>query len=327
MNYYNNSLYENNLKFNEKRKLKTTSTCVGAALVLLSIIYEVLDYFRGGLIRSFFGLSYFKNDAIHYSISGTISILGMMLPAIFLIIILKEPVNNLIAAKKVPVKNLIAMVFVGLSICMASNFLTMLLSNNLSYFGYQESTSTYKSESSVLGIIMNLAAVALTPALVEEFLFRGVILGSLRKFGDSLAVFLSALMFGLCHSNITQSPFAFILGLVFGYLTVYTNSILPSMLIHMLNNLYSTGLTIIYNNCNSTVYFIIYVSVTCLIVLAGVISFIYLIKNNHHFGTLEKANDDVLSFKEKIKTVFSSLMLLFSALVFIVQAAMEIIRW
>ena len=43
-------------------------------------------------------------------------------------------------------------------------------------------------ENTVSYIIVSVLTTALLPALLEEFAFRGVILGSLRRFGDGFAV-------------------------------------------------------------------------------------------------------------------------------------------
>lgn len=70
----------------------------------------------------------------------------------------------------------------------------------------------------------------------EEFFFRGVVLRHMQPYGKRLAVFASAFLFGMFHGNIVQSPFAFCVGLVYGY-TAVEYSILWAMLLHMVNNL------------------------------------------------------------------------------------------
>ncbi|MBC8585347.1 CPBP family intramembrane glutamic endopeptidase [Youxingia wuxianensis] len=76
----------------------------------------------------------------------------------------------------------------------------------------------------------------LVPAVIEEAAYRGIVLGSLRQFGDRFAIVVSALLFGLLHRNMTQFPNAFLLGILLGYFMVKTNSIWTSMFIHFTNN-------------------------------------------------------------------------------------------
>ena len=82
---------------------------------------------------------------------------------------------------------------------------------------------------------MFLYASILAP-IAEEVLFRGCILRTLRPFGKKFAVFGSAFLFGLFHGNLLQTPYAFLIGLVLGYVTV-EYSIGWSVVLHMFNNL------------------------------------------------------------------------------------------
>lgn len=82
---------------------------------------------------------------------------------------------------------------------------------------------------------MFLYASILAP-IAEEVLFRGYVLRSLRPFGKRFAVFGSALLFGLFHGNLLQTPYAFLVGLILGYVTV-EYSIGWAIGIHMFNNL------------------------------------------------------------------------------------------
>ncbi|AKA68728.1 CPBP family intramembrane glutamic endopeptidase [Clostridium scatologenes] len=73
--------------------------------------------------------------------------------------------------------------------------------------------------------------------IIEEFVFRGVILGGLLKGYDSkIAVFISSILFGLLHFNIYQFIIAFSLGLLLGYIYTRTRSIYLCILMHVLNN-------------------------------------------------------------------------------------------
>ncbi|MDE3001204.1 MAG: type II CAAX endopeptidase family protein [Gemmatimonadota bacterium] len=79
--------------------------------------------------------------------------------------------------------------------------------------------------------------LAVQPPLIEEVLFRGVILiGLLANQRRSLAVFWSALLFALFHLNPWQFPAAFVLGFVFAFWVIQTGSLLPAIAGHAINN-------------------------------------------------------------------------------------------
>lgn len=82
---------------------------------------------------------------------------------------------------------------------------------------------------------MFLYASILAP-LSEELLFRGYILRKLQPFGKRFAVLCSAILFGLFHGNLLQTPYAFLMGLILGYMAV-EYSLIWSILLHMFNNL------------------------------------------------------------------------------------------
>ena len=84
-------------------------------------------------------------------------------------------------------------------------------------------------------VSMFLYASILAPVW-EELLFRGYILRTLQPFGKRFAILGSALLFGLFHGNLLQTPYAVLMGLILGYMAV-EYSIYWSVLLHMFNNL------------------------------------------------------------------------------------------
>lgn len=86
---------------------------------------------------------------------------------------------------------------------------------------------------------LQLLIIAVLPACVEEFVFRGLIYHSYRKNGILGAAVLSGLVFGLMHLNINQLSYALLMGIVFALLVEVTGSMYSSMLAHFAANSYS----------------------------------------------------------------------------------------
>jgi membrane protease YdiL (CAAX protease family) len=72
--------------------------------------------------------------------------------------------------------------------------------------------------------------------LYEELFFRGYLLQTYRRIGDSFAIFMSTLLFAVLHGDFFHSVYAFFVGLAFSVLAVRYNSIIPSFLFHIINN-------------------------------------------------------------------------------------------
>lgn len=85
-----------------------------------------------------------------------------------------------------------------------------------------------------------LATVSIIAPICEELIFRKLLLYPLRKHGDGFAIVITALLFGFSHGNFDQLPYAFVVGLLFGLLAINSNSVLPTMILHTVNNLLVT---------------------------------------------------------------------------------------
>ncbi len=82
-------------------------------------------------------------------------------------------------------------------------------------------------------------AIAISAAVCEEALFRGMVLSGLKKKTGTNhlpAVIITAMLFAIMHMSIYRLMPTFILGIVLGYLTWRTGSIFNSMLAHCVNN-------------------------------------------------------------------------------------------
>lgn len=71
--------------------------------------------------------------------------------------------------------------------------------------------------------------------IAEELLFRGLLLRSAQTYGKRFAILSTAILFGMFHGNILQSPFAMMVGLVLAYVTV-EYSIVWAIVLHIFNN-------------------------------------------------------------------------------------------
>lgn len=80
---------------------------------------------------------------------------------------------------------------------------------------------------------------ALVPAILEEALFRYVPLTLTAPYSKRSAVIVSALLFAVAHCNIAQLPYAFVAGIIFAAVDIAVGSILPSFVMHLLNNVAS----------------------------------------------------------------------------------------
>ncbi len=138
---------------------------------------------------------------------------------------------------------LLAAVFACFSLASLAGQVASILCDDLSFFmlpfdgelllGIPDESGLYPSFADTFGYFLS---VCVLPPLAEEFVFRGVIFGSLRRFGLSYAAFASALLFGLAHGSFASFVYAGVLGLGLAVLYEKTGTLWACVGVHFLNN-------------------------------------------------------------------------------------------
>ena len=84
---------------------------------------------------------------------------------------------------------------------------------------------------------MGLFHIGLVPSICEEIMYRGYVQRSLEKsWGIWTAIIVSGLIFGAYHLQITRILPLAALGMLFAYITYVSNSLIPAMVAHLVNN-------------------------------------------------------------------------------------------
>ena len=86
---------------------------------------------------------------------------------------------------------------------------------------------------------ITVVVVGIIGPIFEELIYRKGLIDIFSVFGEKGAVFLSALIFGLCHGNFYQFFYAFLLGLVAGYVYVRTGKVKYTIFFHITVNMLS----------------------------------------------------------------------------------------
>lgn len=163
-------------------------------------------------------------------------------------------------------------------------------------------------DKSMLGYILFFVEIAVLPAIFEELLFRKVMLNGAKKYGTVFAIVFTAVMFGLIHMNIPQAINAMLIGLLFAYLDIKTGSILPSVILHFINN--GTQALYMINENNYQITNIITITYIALAAIGGLIFVIKVIKNRKEF-MLENKEKTSVSIKNVVSNYYMIVVILF----------------
>lgn len=105
----------------------------------------------------------------------------------------------------------------------------------LERFGYTPTEIELPSMDG-FGFVGVLITVAVLPAVMEEFVFRGIFLQETKQFSLLFRVLLCGGLFALYHQNPAQTIYQFICGAAFALMAIKAGSVLPTMLSHFINN-------------------------------------------------------------------------------------------
>lgn len=171
-------------------------------------------------------------------------LVAILLPAVLFVRLGKLPLREAFRLKPVSGKIIFCAVVLGVSgfpLALAAVKLAEPLVNAV--FGHAPDFAwlTARLPQSWAGLAWWLPIGAMLPGVCEEILFRGAIQGTLERKGAVKAVVITSFLFALFHLNPWNFAAAMLIGLGFGFVTVRSNSIIPAMAWHTVNN--ATGFT------------------------------------------------------------------------------------
>jgi len=311
--YYNYTKIPQGLDFKtyeEKKKIKKAAWCISLSLIALWLISEFWVY--GYIfVMSILGFSSEKminilfEPAVMNVFSIFISMFIFTLPFIIIFKIGKYRISDLVILEK-PEKNLILpFILIGIAFCYLANIATSYTQSIFDLFGVDYSVDYGEDPTGFFGFTLSIISTAIVPAFVEEFACRGIILGVLRKFGDGFAVLTSSILFGLMHGNFEQMPFAFMVGLILGFITVKSGSMWIAIAVHGFNNLSSVVLSYTLPAFSVQIQNLIYICLMSFYLIIGIIGILILKNRNSDFFNFKKP-DSVLREKKKHLYFFTS---------------------
>lgn len=304
-----------------KSSIRKSATVVGFSMALywgLGIMFSLL------LIDTRLGYLYATNSSVYSSVGMFYTAAVVFIPFFIGNLIYKKTGSTYtvnLERPGVPALKTVLLIIAAFGGCMLANFITNIIVSFGEGFGIYLETPVTPEPASVIDLLLSFFGTAILPPLIEEYAMRGVVLGNLRKYGDGFAIVASAFCFGIFHGNPSQIPFAFMCGLLLGYIAVETGSLWVSIAVHMLVN----GLSCIYpllamvtteENADALLSVMIY---ACM--FAGAVAFaLYL----HFFKpSFAKLGGGEVKLGSKFVSFVTNPLIIIMTLVFLYEAAMN----
>lgn len=213
-----------------KREVSGIFSRLGWGLVLLMVLGSGLQYaLIIWLMLSPGGMpDWFSSNYIFFM---TLPIYVVGVPAIFLLL-RKMPVDETISRRRLSKRGFFAALAVSFTAMIAGNIISMLLMNLIGLVTQNELTNPLESMISDSSLAVTFFTVCICAPVMEELVFRKILLDRISIYGDKLAIVISGVMFGLFHGNFYQFFYATFLGMVFAWVYLRSGKVILPIIIH-----------------------------------------------------------------------------------------------
>lgn len=200
----------------------------------------------------------------------------------------RKKVSEKLYIKKFNILYLIIVLFISFSMLFYVGKINALFVDLLNRLGI-ETNETVIPLNNTIEYVVSIITMAIIPAVSEELFFRGMLFNSLKKHGVIFAIVISSLCFALYHCSFSQLIYQFIYGLIFALLFYVSDSVIPGIICHFINN--TTIITLEYFNIQvefqSVIIKIIGIVCLCISLFVLVFAFVKREKDKKEYNRID----------------------------------------
>lgn len=209
---------------------KRDYSLLGWALFAMAAVSTGIQYLMSFLLDRFYPAFSRLPDSLWLWVMTFVPIYLAAMPAALLI--MRKIPGDTASPVKMPRKQFLMLLLIGFPVMYAGNIIGILLSFLLSGGTAQNGLLEYINSSPAMTAIL---AVLIAP-FAEEYIFRKQLIDRIARYGETCAIFVSALAFALFHMNLFQFFYAFGLGILLAYLYIRTRMLRYPVVLHMVIN-------------------------------------------------------------------------------------------
>ena len=226
---------------------RTSQIRIAFGIVIISILLALVV---GAVILAIGGFSPESDSNTLTSLSLLISTTFIAVPVIVYVINRGESLREQLRFNPISLNTIIATILLSIGLIILIDELDRLVYAIFGEPEYLEQLFEQLKITSLTSGVFIIGTTVIVAPLVEELLFRGFLQKQLEEGWQDItkAVLVTSLVFAIIHLNYYWIVQIYALGVILGYLSWYTGSILPGILLHSLNN----GFAIALNNAGSS---------------------------------------------------------------------------
>lgn len=155
----------------------------------------------------------------------------LLVPTAIYFIITKKPIKETLKLNKLYITDIICLIAIGILCYPIAG-----LCANISSIFFENNVQAVVNQLQGVSFATLIGIMALTPAICEEIVMRGVVLSEYKYKNTFKAAVMNGIIFGLMHLSGQQFLYAAVLGFVFAYIVRITGSLFSTMIVHFVFN-------------------------------------------------------------------------------------------
>ena len=205
---------------------------IGLVLFLGTLIIYAVQIIVSAIVKNIPAIA--ENSNLSF-IAGMLPMYIIAFPIIFLMF-KKVPVQISGEKKKMKFSHIIVAFFITYAGSYLCNFASIMITTIVGIFKQSPVDNVMLEVIGSINPLVNFFIVVICAPIMEELLFRKMIIDRTSSYGEGVSVIFSGLLFGLFHGNLVQFSYAFLIGAFFGYIYIKTKNIVYPIILHMAMN-------------------------------------------------------------------------------------------
>ncbi|MCL2605263.1 MAG: CPBP family intramembrane metalloprotease [Defluviitaleaceae bacterium] len=205
----------------------------GTFFFIFLVAYQLIFYYTLARLRPWLGGAFAQSPWFLI----VLQIIALLLPLFIWLAIKKERLRDHIPNNRLGFRNVVYILVISFLMLPV-----MSLISALSTFLAPNAAADALGQLQPHSLWLLLLAMAVTPAVAEELVFRGYIQSQYPGWAFWKVALLNGFLFGFIHLNIQQFFYAFAMGVVMAYFVYHTRSIRAGILSHFFVNAFNIAL-------------------------------------------------------------------------------------
>lgn len=257
------------------------------------------------------GNLYVLQNNLQFVIPTIVSIISLFIVIIIGYFVDQKFYSKEVFIKKVELKELMSSIWVTLSFWTIANLVAYILEDLCQILGIIN-IPTF----SAIGILdekfgFDVFSMIIL-ALLQEVLFRGLILSRLKIYGEKFAIICTSVLFGLFSMELLQGVKWFILSLVLCYFTLRTKNLLVTIILRYICTFGLLTIQVVFGQFEYDIAYAVVIIAGVVSVFMGLVTFVEIDVN------LKNSKDDIPN-GEKVFTFMYSIVFIFLVMITVFQ--------